>query len=355
MIEVLLVEDEPEHAELVLDTWEVSCDWRIAQHVASLSEALVTLEERNIHAVLLDLNLGDSHGLETLQRLQASALTPAIVVLTSLDNHDLARDAIRTGADDYIPKTQLSTDLLGRTIRHALERNRLTQELRQTNQRLSDFAAFAAHDLVAPLGRVVSMVTLLEEQQTHGLVESPMDVLGLIRDECERLTMLTHNLLLIARTGSESMKFESTALSLCAEQAVESLSLLIQETRAQVRIADLPSAPVDRYRITLLLQNLIENGIKYQKPGNLPVIDIAGANGPTQIRISVRDNGLGIAAEHHATIFESFHRLHGEENPGTGLGLAHCAQIVHDHGGTIGVDSAPDKGSLFWFTIPTQR
>jgi signal transduction histidine kinase len=353
MVDVLLVEDEPEHAILVRETWEVGCDWRIARHATSLGAALEAVEQQEFDVVLLDLNLQESRGLDTLHTLHEAHSTLPIIVLTSLEDNRLARAAIRAGAEDYVPKAMLSTDLLGRTIRHALERHRLLKELRETNLRLDDFAALAAHDLVAPLGRITSLIDLLDRQTLQPASHDAIDSLQLIRNECERLASLIISLLGFARLGSRSMQLESTPLTELTLHIVESLSELVKQKQARIDIAEMPSVRVDRSRFGLLLQNIIENALKYQNDDSRPEINISAQQEPGQLRIRVRDNGLGIATEHQAVIFEPFRRLHGDQLSGSGLGLAHCARIVRDHGGTIGVESSSGQGSTFWFTIPT--
>lgn len=355
MIDVLLVEDEPDHAELVHDTWEPGCGWRIVKHVSSLSDALAFLESESIDVVLLDLNLGASRGLDTLHRVRDTESPPVIVVLTSLDNKQLSRDAIRAGADDYIPKIQLSTELLERTLRHALERNRLVKELRSSNERLREFSSLAAHDLVAPLNRIAGIVDVLRAHGESGARELGSDALEMIGDECQRLVTLTRDLLALARTGPESLDIQSISLRECAEQAVVNLSVVIERSGARVQIDALPRAPADRGQITLLLQNLIENGIKYQPADQTPQVRVFCTRDAGFVKVRVHDNGIGIAPQNHRRIFESFHRLHGGEIPGNGLGLAHCARIVEHHGGAIGVDSTTGQGSSFWFTIPVRR
>jgi len=181
-----------------------------------------------------------------------------------------------------------------------------------------------------------------------------VDSLRMIQGECRRLTQLVADLLRFARDGSGSLELELTPLTEVARQVVDRLSSCIEHTNARIDIAELPSVAVDRRRVGLLLQNLIENGLKYQTAGATPEIRITGEREQGGVRVWVHDNGIGIAPEHQTAIFEAFRRLHGDEIAGSGLGLAHCARIIRDHGGTIGVDSAVGAGSSFWFTIPTE-
>jgi signal transduction histidine kinase len=124
-----------------------------------------------------------------------------------------------------------------------------------------------------------------------------------------------------------------------------------------VDIGPLPAAWVQRSQLVQLLQNLIGNALKYRKDTQTPRIEIRADEHSQsgEWLFSVRDNGIGIAAEHHERVFRIFDRLHSPQKyPGTGLGLAICQRIVSRHGGRIWVESAVGQGSTFFFTLPRQ-
>ena len=129
------------------------------------------------------------------------------------------------------------------------------------------------------------------------------------------------------------------------------LSSLIDECGACITQADLPEVNGDSILLAQLLQNLIANAIKYCTVA--PVIHIDAVQQNDMWCIRVRDNGIGIPKAQYKQIFAIFRRLHVEEAyPGIGLGLAVCDRIVKQHGGMIGVESEPGKGSCFYFTLP---
>jgi signal transduction histidine kinase len=134
-------------------------------------------------------------------------------------------------------------------------------------------------------------------------------------------------------------------------EAITHLQSSISETSADVSLGPLPVVTANPLYLTQVFENLIGNALKYRstKP---PHVSITAAEGAHVWTFSVEDNGIGIAPEYQAQIFGIFKRLHGDEYPGTGIGLATCKKIVDRHGGTIWVESESGKGSRFSFTLP---
>jgi signal transduction histidine kinase len=133
-------------------------------------------------------------------------------------------------------------------------------------------------------------------------------------------------------------------------QAINNLSLKIKEKNALITNDDLPVIFADGKQMLQLLQNLIDNALKFSDAS--PIIHISSRDEPDYYHFSVRDNGIGIEPEYFNKIFQIFQRLHAKEDyPGTGIGLAICRRIVERHGGKIWVESKPGQGTIFYFTI----
>jgi light-regulated signal transduction histidine kinase (bacteriophytochrome) len=127
----------------------------------------------------------------------------------------------------------------------------------------------------------------------------------------------------------------------------------IAEARAQIIAGDLPKLHGDRSQLIQLLQNLLENAIKYNESAE-PQVRVSARRQGGDWLFSIRDNGIGIDVAHCEQVFEIFHRLHSQHAyPGTGIGLAVCRRIVQRHGGRIWAESRPD-GSDFLFTLPQE-
>ena len=223
------------------------------------------------------------------------------------------------------------------------------EQLQQTNQDLERFNYIASHDLKEPLNSIISVIDLLRmefsEEQEH-----LFKLFNIFEDSADRMKKLIDDLLSHALLGQEEFILEEIDLKEMIDVTQENLTVQIQKTNAQIIYADLPAITGDPTQIQLLFQNLISNGIKYNK--NRPEIEIGFQEEEQNWRFYVKDNGIGIAKKNHESLFELFKKLHPKgEYPGSGIGLANCKRIVQNHGGMIWVESALNKGATFYFTI----
>jgi signal transduction histidine kinase len=136
------------------------------------------------------------------------------------------------------------------------------------------------------------------------------------------------------------------------DRALSHLGSQIKERNAVVSRDLLPSILAEPYALTLLLQNVISNAIKYSRREIAPRIHVSASRNEGEWVFSVQDNGIGIESGDLDKIFAPFKRLHGKEYPGTGLGLAMCQKIVERYGGRIWAESVAGQGSTFRFTLP---
>jgi len=226
-----------------------------------------------------------------------------------------------------------------------------TRELRRSNEELEHFAYVASHDLQEPLRMVSTFVQMLEKQYGDRIDESGREFMHFAVDGAERMHQLIHALLTYSRLGrSPSLSRVETATSLARAQ--ENLRVAIEESRAVITHDALPTVRADDMQLTLLFQNLLGNAIKFQRKGATPRVHVQAETLPGEWCFSVSDNGIGIDPRYFERIFVLFQRLHARDDyPGTGLGLASCKKIVERHGGRIWVDSQPERGSTFHFTL----
>jgi light-regulated signal transduction histidine kinase (bacteriophytochrome) len=220
---------------------------------------------------------------------------------------------------------------------------------------MKNFVYIASHDLREPLRKITAFGSMLGQSLKGTLSGDDAENLKFMIDGAQRMTKMIEGLLMYSRVSTQAQPAQSVDLNEIVTQLQQlELAVLIEEKYVTVESQSLPSIDADPAQIRQLMQNLIANGIKYQKKGNAPHITITSKPAPDgMVRIEVTDNGIGIKPEFQDAIFAMFKRLHSrDEYEGTGIGLAVCKKIVERHGGKIGIESQPDKGSTFWFIIP---
>jgi PAS domain S-box-containing protein len=240
------------------------------------------------------------------------------------------------------------------TTRKAAEANLLEKvaELNRSNEELGQFAYIASHDLQEPLRMVASYTQLLSRRYKGKLDSDADEFIAFAVDGAGRMQRLIQDLLTFSRVGTKGRDLLATSSEEALQQALINLRGAIEQSGAQVTHDLLPSVMADETQLIQLFQNLIGNGIKYQKNGTPKVHVSAAKNGGDKYTFSVQDNGLGIDSQYFEKIFGMFQRLHKrEEFAGTGIGLAICKKIVERHGGKISVESKVGQGSTFHFAL----
>jgi PAS domain S-box-containing protein len=240
------------------------------------------------------------------------------------------------------------------TTRKAAEANLLEKvaELNRSNEELGQFAYIASHDLQEPLRMVASYTQLLSRRYKGKLDSDADEFIAFAVDGAGRMQRLIQDLLTFSRVGTKGKDLLATSSEEALQQALINLRGAIEQSGAQVTHDPLPNVIADETQLIQLFQNLIGNGIKYQKNGTPKVHVCAARNGGDKYTFSVQDNGLGIDSQYFERIFGMFQRLHKrEEFAGTGIGLAICKKIVERHGGKISVESKVGQGSTFRFTL----
>lgn len=226
-------------------------------------------------------------------------------------------------------------------------------ELRRANADLESFSFAAAHDLQEPLRMVTSYTQLLAKHLDGRLDDESLELMNTVVTGAKRISLLIQDLLAytsVAR-NTEQPK-EEVNLNVALQRALEHLGTSITGAEAVVTASWLPTVVGHETHFVQLFQNLISNAVKYRSE-EPPRINIQVERRDLQWVISVRDNGLGIDPQYHKQIFGVFKRLHDQQIPGTGIGLAICQRVVERHGGEIWVESeGSGSGSTFCFSLP---
>ncbi|MDD9892377.1 MAG: PAS domain S-box protein [Gammaproteobacteria bacterium] len=237
-------------------------------------------------------------------------------------------------------------------VRDLSERKRVEQ-LEVSHREMEHFSYAASHDLKAPLRNIVSLIDLLKEDlEEIDLPEHIQDTLGLISTNTGRMHSLVQDLLEFSRVDRHERVFETVDLNELLHETCELIEADILSANADVRYNSLPTITVDRVLMRQLLQNLLTNAIKFQPPGQRPIVDVSVKELEDDWEIAVADNGVGISKEYKEQVFQVFSRLHDlQEYEGNGIGLAICKKIVDIHHGQIGISDNSPQGTTFHFTV----
>lgn len=265
---------------------------------------------------------------------------------TSLRNHALVRReflALRQARRMAAEETRRKEELQGSVT--ALERS---------NAELEQFAYIASHDLQAPLRNVISFAQLLQRRFAEGLGAKGAGYIDTVVQSADHMHQLITDLLALSRVGRSGLSAVRVDTGQVLAQVEYQLNTDIREKRAEITHDPLPTLPGIPMEMLQLFQNLVDNALKFQTPGVPPRIHVSARRSHTLWEFSVRDNGLGVAAQYRDKIFKAFQRLNASPAyKGTGIGLAICQKIVQQHGGRIWLTSEPGRGSTFSFTLPS--
>jgi light-regulated signal transduction histidine kinase (bacteriophytochrome) len=197
---------------------------------------------------------------------------------------------------------------------------------------------------------VSSYTQLLERRYKDKLDADAKDFINYAVGGVERMQQLLNDLLVYSRVGTQAKPFKRTDMEAVLEAALANLQVAIKEGKARVSHDPLPKVMADEGQLVQVFQNLIGNAIKFRGEKS-PRIHVSAEQRDSEWVFSVKDNGIGIEPKHFDRIFLIFQRLHREEYPGTGTGLAIAQKIVEHHGGRMWVESQPGKGSTFYFSV----
>lgn len=368
-MQVLLVEDSPTDANLLRQSFLRSGKegWELST-VERLDEAIARSQQQPFDVVLLDLRLPDSDGFDTIAEFRAAVPDIPVVVLTMMDDEDLALQAMARGAQDYLVKDQITIQLLLRSIRYAIERGRILQRLKNSEQVIlksleqeqefnllkSSFISMASHELRTPMTMIRTCVELL--QQDHQLIEEKrIQYFERIKMAIKQVTNLLDEVLLLGSVKAGGLQFKPELLNVedfCRDLA-EALQLSNnnQHTITLTCQGDFMQAEMDAALMRHIFTNLLSNAVKYSPHGGDIRFDLTQQNNSAIFRI--QDQGMGIPLKDQPYLFETFYRCSNVGKiTGTGLGLAIVKKCVDLHCGQIQVNSTVGLGSTFTVTLP---
>jgi len=365
---VILVVDDTEDN---LDLLEFALKRKPVEMLRATSgkECLMIANDKQPDVILLDIQMPEMDGFETLKHLKANPATtriPVIFLTAQRKDPGSIEAGLMLGADEYLTKPIDTDELIVRT-KTLVKLKRMEAELERTK---ADFMAMLVHDLRSPLAGIKDVIEFIREleKSKEALTADHFTLLTASQESAERMLQLINNLLDISKfeAGKITLHKEAVSIPLIIDRAVKQVDFQYRQKNVSLHLDikdDVATAMVDSGKVGQVIMNLLSNALKFTPNGGHVQITaendevtVAGL-GQNQkvVCIMVKDTGMGIPPEELPTIFERYKQASTAKRirqKGTGLGLAICKLIVEAHGGSITVQSEPGKSTTFRFTLP---
>ncbi len=283
-----------------------------------------------------------------------------------LTDMSLTISPIKTAAGEITGASKIARDITERK-RAEEELKDFAAQLKRSNAELQDFASVASHDLQEPLRKVQAFGDRLKTKCGDALSDDGRDYLERMQNAAGRMQTLITDLLTFSRVTTQAQPFVPVDLRRVTNEVLSDLETRIETTNGTIEIGELATIDADPTQMRQLLQNLIGNALKFNRPGVPPIVKIGGQichnfaadkvepAGATYC-LTVEDNGIGFEDKYVEKIFKVFQRLHGRsEYEGTGIGLSVCRKIAERHGGSITATSVPNEGTTFTVILPDKQ
>ncbi|MEE2729540.1 MAG: ATP-binding protein [Pseudomonadota bacterium] len=354
-MKILVVEDNPDHAELITDACLAAFKSKAKLVLSSnLAEGLAALRAEAFDIALFDLDFPTSNVVETVEVLSGLETQVPVVVLTSLNDVDVAMRLINQGIQDYLPKEELSPVLLERVCRYAVERKKQQLRLEARAQAQQMFCQSLSHDFKSPVRNIGQLSVMLKDDLSERgqLTDYSQHLLQLMDQRLQAMDDLVNGLYDYLSVDGIGVQMDVVDLDAVLDRVLRGSELVVREQPAIQRSA-LPAVLGNASLLYILLLNLIENAVKYSQAA--PSIDITWSEAGEHVQLCVRDNGIGIPQDYQELVFHPFKRLKSGGREGSGLGLAIVAKIVDHHKGRITLKSSPGCGSEFHVSLPAAK
>ena len=365
---ILIVDDAPENIISLKKVLEVN-GFEV-DTASSGEEALKKILKNSYVLIILDVQMPEMDGFEVAEAISgySKAKETAIIFLSAASaNVNLITRGYSSGGLDYISKPVDMNILLlkVKTFYRIYEQSRALNEMqtklleeiefrKEAERKKDEFISIASHELKTPMTSIKGYIQLLERSLDKEDLETTRVRLHKVQNQVEKLNLLVADLLDISKIESGKLKFNKKYFSF--DKILDHIIEVMQQANPEVKFLKKGQINTeifgDEMRIEQVIINFITNAIKYA-PDSDEVHFTSELRGD-EIYFSVKDFGIGMAKEHQQQIFDKFYRVEetSERFQGLGIGLYICQEIIERHEGKIGVNSEPDEGSEFYFTIP---
>jgi len=337
---------------------------------ASGQECLAVAEEKQPDIILLDIQMPEMDGFETLKRLRANPATvkiPVVFLTAQRKDADSIATGLALGAEQYLTKPIDTDELLVRT-KMLIQLKRAEAELERTK---ADFMAMLVHDLRSPLIGIKSVIELLQDSGKGSVLnDDHFELLNSAHSSSRKLLELISDFLDLSKYEAGTISFDRSAVPIqrFIDPVLSQMDIQFKQRNVKLVASlpeHLPNVYVDAAKTEQVVMNLLSNALKFTKKGGLievtaePItVETITKEGPKSgkyVRVNIVDNGVGIAADELPTLFERYKQASSAriiKAKGTGLGLVICRRIVEAQDGQVSAQSEPGKRTTFSFTLP---
>ncbi|MGB0334268.1 MAG: response regulator [Opitutales bacterium] len=370
-LQILLLGEREAETDLVFKTLELTRLPMEIQVVNCLKEGLRALRKQAFNVILLDLNLSDSQGIETLKSMMVEVKEAVVIVLADVDDEECSLKSLQLGAQDYLLKDRLSGEDLRQSIRYAIERSNLLRKPQNHIQRTEDklfqaeklnsislLAGGIAHDFNNMLATILGNISMIRIEMDEG--HSYSEKLLAAEKAALQAKSLTQQLLTLSRGGTPVLEVTTVAevVEECAQFVLRGSNVKCEVSKDE----DLWPVDADKGQISQVVNNLIINADQAMPRGGKIAISIGNSKiSPSEVPsldsgnyvcIEFKDEGDGIPPENLKRIFDPYFTT---KKAGNGLGLASSYSIVQSHKGSIIAESTLGSGSVFKVYLPKSQ
>lgn len=358
---VLIVDDLPNNVRL-LSIMLTEKGYQVRKAING-QMALNTVRSLIPDLILLDINMPDLNGYQVCEQLKADEKTREIPVIfiSALDDVFDKVKAFQVGGVDYISKPFQGEEVMARIenqLTISRQKKQLQNEIKErqkTEETLEIYLHAVSHDLRNPvIGMSMILNNLIKNSQGE-TKEVSRKILQQMANSCDRQLTLIDSLVETRQNDLWGVSLELKPLSLyeIGQQIGQEWELRLKENQATLInnfSPDLPLVNADAHHLWRVFENLLANALKHNPQGI--IITFSARLEGNYLRCSIADNGVGISETQRKQLFDRYQRGNNNNQISLGLGLYLCRQIIHAHGGEIGIMNNDEKGSQFWFTLP---
>jgi signal transduction histidine kinase len=361
---ILCIEDQAEDFEIAERQLKKSGLMFSARRVDTKEEYLEALADFSPDVILSDHSLPRFNSMEALKICQAQDRVIPFILLTGTVSEQFAVDCMKQGAEDYVLKSQMSR--LPNAVKNALKHRDLQiakqqasiqlaeqyEIIAKVNRELDSFVYSVSHNLRAPLASVLGLLNLARREDVSSIVREYHEMMA---RNISKLDDTLQEILDYSRNSRQDLNIERVDLRQIIYDTLEKLKYSpgAESINVQITVKRSTLLYTDRYRLSMILNNLISNAIKYRDVSKKSFLRISGSIEANHAEIVMADNGIGISEEFLASIFSMFFRA-TEQSQGSGLGLYITKEAVDRLGGTIKVQSTLGKGTSFTIHLPNR-